>query len=160
MTDERMIDGMRILVCTEASGWNIQLQEIEADTLEETAKAIAERMGTGAQFPFEHGGEEYTVFYDDEIFLKGKEKLVASLYVYGDTTKSYLDPEGPDLVFGDFAMVKGHAHDGSFAGLSDEDIKSMSAFVLESDAKLKEMRKAKLFKNKERIRPYAVKRER
>lgn len=150
---------MQLMVCTEKSGWNVQLKEVEAAGWEELAKEVIARFGTGAQFPFTYEGEEYTVFYDDEIFIKDKEQIVAALYICGDAAKSYREPDGPDLVFGDFVLVKGHAHDGVLEGLSNKDVVALSAFIMKSDSTLKEMRKAKLFRENERIRPYVVRRK-
>ena len=108
--------------------------------------------------PFTYLGKAYTVFYDDEIFTRGKKTIVATLYLQGDAQKTYLDPEGPDLVFGDFVIAGGHAHDGARTGLEEDDVKKLSTFILESEAKLKEMRQAKLFRDNETIRSALVQR--
>jgi hypothetical protein len=151
---------MRYLTCKEADGWNVRMAETEADDLQSTARAICADIGGMASFPFTCQGVDYTVFYDDEIFTKDKKEIVVSLYVQGDTERSYLDPEGPDLVFGNFALVKGHTHEGMLATLDDEDIKKLSNFIIESDAKLKAMMKNKLFQKNEVIRSRVIKQER
>ena len=75
----------------------------------------------------------------------------------GNADLRYLNPEGPDLVFGNFAIVKGHAHEGMFTSLSDEAVQQVSNFIIESDSKLKAMKKRKLFQKNEVIRPQVVK---
>lgn len=63
-------------------------------------------------------------------------------------------------MFGNFALVKGHTHEGMLATLDDEDIKKLSNFIIESDAKLKAMKKNKLFQKNEVIRSRVIKQER
>ena len=150
---------MQALACREKAGWNIGLVEIPGTSLEEVSKEIMTTYGLNAQFPFTYLGAEYTVFYDDEIFTRGKKTIVATLYLQGNTTRSYRDPEGPDLVFGDFVILRGHAHDGELQGLGEDDVKKLSTFILESEAKLKEMRKAKLFGDNETIRSALIRRQ-
>ncbi|MCH3958591.1 MAG: hypothetical protein LKE51_03400 [Selenomonas sp.] len=80
------------------------------------ARAICADIGGMASFPFTCQGVDYTVFYDDEIFTKDKKEIVVSLYVQGDTERSYLDPEGPgprvwQLRFGQGAYARRHAGD-------------------------------------------------
>ena len=149
---------MQVLTCREKAGWNIALAELTGTSLEEIAKEVLREYGLNAQFPFTYLGVEYTVFYDDEIFTRGRKTIVATLYLQGDATHSYLDPEGPDLVFGDFVIVGGHAHDGILKGLGEDDVKKLSTFILESEATRKEMRQAKLFRDNETIRSALVQR--
>lgn len=149
---------MQVLTCKEKAGWNISLAELTGSSLEEVTREILTEYGLNARFPFTYLGRAYTVFYDDEIFTRGKKTIVATLYLQGDAQKTYLDPEGPDLVFGDFVIAGGHAHDGTLTGLEEDDVKKLSTFILESEAKLKEMRQAKLFRDNETIRSALVQR--
>lgn len=148
------------LTCREEDGWNVRLAQTQTDAMEAAAQEICEAVGANSDFPFHCGGEEYTVFYDDEIFTKGKKYVVASLYLQGDADKSYRHPEGPDLVFGNFAIVKGHTHEGVLKGLDKDDVVRISNFIVDSDKALREMRKKKLFSQGEVIRPLLIKRER
>lgn len=148
---------MRYLTCREADDWNVRLHEADLGDLQAAAAAISSEIGGMSTFPFTYHGTDYTIFYDDEVFMKGKDKIVVSLYIQGNADLSYLDPEGPDLVFGNFAIVKGHAHEGMFTSLSDEAVQQVSNFIIESDSKLKAMKKSKLFQKNEVIRPQVVK---
>lgn len=148
------------LTCREEDGWNVRLQQTKSDEMEAAAQEICEAVGANSDFPFVCDGEEYTVFYDDEIFTKDKKMIVVSLYLQGDAEKSYRHPEGPDLVFGNFALVKGHTHEGVLQGLDEKDVLKLSNFIVDSDKQLREMRKKKLFHDKEIIRPLVVKHER
>ena len=148
---------MRYLTCREADDWNVRLHEADLGDLQAAAAAISSEIGGMSTFPFTYHGTDYTIFYDDDVFMKGKDKIVVSLYIQGDADLSYLNPEGPDLVFGNFAIVKGHAHEGMFTSLSDEAVQQVSNFIIESDSKLKAMKKSKLFQKNEVIRPQVVK---
>ena len=148
---------MRYLTCREADDWNVRLHEADLGDLQAAAAAISSEIGGMSTFPFTYQGTDYTIFYDDEVFMKGKDKIVVSLYIQGNADLRYLNPEGPDLVFGNFAIVKGHAHEGMFTSLSDEAVQQVSNFIIESDNKLKAMKKSKLFQKNEVIRPQVVK---